>query len=245
MALSPLLAPVLDLLVPHRCVTCGARAEPPWCTGCARAAAARSIDPATSCPACAGPGGRHACWDGDPPVTSLVARYRYGGPVADAVVAGKTRGVRAVWEPLGGELARRLGQAAGTDVGAVTWVPAPAGRRRQRGFDQSQLLARAVGLWLGCPAVRLLEAHPGLPDRGRADAPDRAVLTVGAYRPRAGIAPPARVLLVDDVLTTGSTLRAATDALRAAGVEHVHGAVVARAGTHQLVGRAGQPARHR
>ena len=99
---------------------------------------------------------------------------------------------------------------------------APA-RRRARGYDQSELLARAVARRLAVPARPLLRRRPGRPQTGL----DRAGRSAGpgydALRPATG-----RVLLVDDVSTTGATLRAAVDALRCAGAVDVAAAVVAR-----------------
>ena len=106
----------------------------------------------------------------------------------------------------------------------VTWAPTGLQRRRQRGFDQAELLARAVArrALLGC--VPLLARLPGPPQVGR---------TAGERRRHPGFrvtgsVPPA-VLVVDDVATTGATLVAAARALRLAGALEVHGLVVAQA----------------
>ena len=106
----------------------------------------------------------------------------------------------------------------------VTWAPTSPRRRRQRGFDQAELLARAVGRRAGLPVRRLLSADRAPPRQGARRGSDGS--TPGSS-PR-GVAP-AAVLLIDDVATTGATLSAAARALRRAGAEVVHGLVVARA----------------
>lgn len=107
----------------------------------------------------------------------------------------------------------------------VTWAPTGAQRRRQRGFDQAELLARAVARRRGLRCVSLLRRLPGPPQAGRSRS-DRRTNPAFVIR---GAAPDV-VLLVDDVVTTGATLTSAARALRAAGTAEVHGLVVARAG---------------
>jgi predicted amidophosphoribosyltransferase len=97
----------------------------------------------------------------------------------------------------------------------VTWAPTSAERRRERGFDQAELLARAVGRRLRLPVKGLLERRPGAPQTGR-NATDRHLGPRFTTKP----SPPA-VLLVDDVVTTGATLAAAASALRLGGANRV------------------------
>lgn len=163
------------------------------------------------------------------------AAFRYTGPVAAAVVAGKVRGAAAVWAPLG----RLLGEvvaAAADPPDAVTWVPTDPRRRRRRGLDHAELLARAVGARIGRPAVGMLRARPGRPDQASRPVARRAAVYPGAF---VALGPcPGRLLLVDDVLTSGGTARAAASALRCGGASGVHLAVLARAGDHRLAGAA-------
>lgn len=168
-----------------------------------------------------------------PLVTSTTAAFHYRELVAETIVTAKVRGASAAWEPLGA----LLGEAVTLDLSeldAIAHVPTEPGRRRRRGFDHAHLLARGVSRVLATPAVTLLSARRGAPDQGGRGLAVRGCLpadTFVAHRPLHG----ARLLLVDDVLTTGATAAVAARALRAAGAETVHLAVLARAGRHRLV----------
>lgn len=107
---------------------------------------------------------------------------------------------------------------------AVTWAPTTVERRRTRGFDQAEQLARRVARRLDLPALRLLDRQPGPPQTGRTHAERRSSgphfrATTGPRRR----APPGPLLLVDDVVTTGTTLAAAASALSSAGFGPVIG----------------------
>jgi ComF family protein len=107
----------------------------------------------------------------------------------------------------------------------VTWAPTSDARRQKRGFDQAHLLARSVARRLGLPCAPLLRRLPGDPQTGRTSSERWAgpKFTVARAAPV-----PARVLLVDDVITTGATLSAAARALREGGAAVVWGGAGAR-----------------
>lgn len=115
----------------------------------------------------------------------------------------------------------------------VTWVPTTSARRRQRGFDQAELLARAVGRRLRLPCVGLLRRGDGPPQTGRSLEVRRLGPVLTARR-----AVPNRVLVVDDVVTSGSTVAAAARALRGAGASCVHVVAAARTPPRRSSGRS-------
>jgi len=147
----------------------------------------------------------------------------FTGRVRDVLLGFKYRNRRPVARHLAGLLVNRVARS-GVAVDVVTWAPTSASRRRERGFDQAELVARHVARQLGVPCRRLLERTSGAAAQtGRSRL---ARLAGPAFRahPRT---PCGRVLVVDDVVTTGSTLRAAAEALRTAGAAAVTCAAVA------------------
>ena len=105
----------------------------------------------------------------------------------------------------------------------LTWAPTTDLRRRQRGFDHAELLATAIAGALGQPLERLLRRDPGPPQTGLTPAQRRAnppVFTAFGH-------PGGCVVVVDDVVTTGTTLSAAGAKLRDAGATSVIGLVAA------------------
>ena len=154
-------------------------------------------------------------------LAGLVVLFDYQGPDRDVILGLKhTRGVGAV-PALADRLAGALRGQPWPIPAVVTWVPTTAARRRDRGYDQSLLLAKAVARRLGLPCRRLLRRR-GHPQEGRDAVARRSGPQLSADRAVAG-----SVLLIDDVVTTGATLAAAAAALRAAGVAEVYAAALA------------------
>ncbi|MDX1658071.1 MAG: double zinc ribbon domain-containing protein [Nitriliruptorales bacterium] len=230
--------PLLDLLAPRRCLHCGAPHHVPWCPSCQRLVDRyRLTEP---CQRCGRPQGEtsHRCWPETYPVVSSTVLYRYRSLVADGIVAAKLRGASSAWGPLGRLIADEM-LSAPAAVDAVTSVPTEPRRRRLRGFDHAELLAVGLASGVGLPYVRTLRARRGAPDRGASVHAARA-LPPDVFLPIRRL-PRARLLLVDDVLTTGTTAAAAMFALAAAGAEVTALAFVARAGAHDLDGHRDLP----
>jgi predicted amidophosphoribosyltransferase len=181
---------------------------PVWCIGCG--------EPGTGlCAGCAGSARSRGLTLDD---LTVRAAGEYGGVLRDAILALK-RGERAYLDPLAALLAPLV--PPGTSL-----VPVTTTRRRAaaRGFDQARELARRAAVLRAGVAVDVLEkrgaAQRGLGRGDRLDARGRFFL-------RPGVAVPPRALLLDDVLTTGATLRDAARVLAAAGCCVLGAAVVA------------------
>ena len=155
------------------------------------------------------------------PLTGLWAVFAYTGAGRELLARLKYRNQRSCVRWLASAMALAL--PSGLVVDAVTWAPTSSRRRRKRGFDQAELLARALSRETGVPVVNLLKRvdEAGQTGRNRSQR-FRAPIFV-ARRP-----PPRAVLVVDDVITTGATLQSAAQSLLGAGAVGVD-AVVAGA----------------
>lgn len=220
-------AVVLEALLPQRCLVCGrfgaslhveclARlpvAGGERCIRCWRPGAG------TWCERCASGGPQVPAFDG------LRAPFRFEGDARRAILEAKFRGVTAHLPVL----ARVAASVVPAEWGliAVTGVPLTGARQRRRGYNQSAIAARAVAEALGVPyRPRLLERVRETPPQASLSAERRATNVDGVFRAR-GV-PPERVLVVDDVTTTGATLASAAATLKAAGAARVYGLALAR-----------------
>jgi competence protein ComFC len=161
----------------------------------------------------------------------------YKGSIVPAIMLLKFERV----EPLGRWFAARLLQVAQREaISADVVVPVPLHRQRQRerGYNQAELVAKPLARKLGLPyrAVLLTRTKPR-PDKHILSLEERWDSVRGAFATRPGSkVDNLRVLLVDDVMTTGATLDACAKALRGAGAKSVIGLTVARAARHPAVG---------
>jgi predicted amidophosphoribosyltransferase len=208
------------LLRPPDCLACGAPDSWPCCAACLP-------------PEPAGPGPWRLAAD---PTVTLWALGLYGDGLRAAIVVGKFRGQAAALHSLGRRLGAAVG-AAGIGADLVTWIAARPARGLPR--DHAEQIATGVAAGLDVPLVGLLAPAAGR-DLGRARRDTRG---------RAAVRPPprgrrslagGRVLVVDDVATTGRTLAGAAGVLRQAGAGAVEAAVLAAAST--AFGPAGRSA---
>jgi len=145
----------------------------------------------------------------------------FDGPLRTAIHAFKYGGLRALSAILG-EILYDCWETEPWPVDAIVPVPLHSARLRQRGYNQSALLARELARYTGLPVVdrALLRVHPTLPQVDL-DAAQRAANVQGAFRCQDASLSGKRILLLDDVRTTGATLRACAQALSDGGIAGV------------------------
>jgi ComF family protein len=199
---------VLDLLLPRRCVVCGAartllcsgcrgtlpRLTPPLCARCG----APTVWPVERCRECAG---RRLAF------AHARAATEYDASVRRLVRSWKERGLRSLGAAAALVIVERLPRP---DADVVTFVPPDGGRRLERGFHPAEQLARAVASAWGLPCESLLTRAGGTRQRGLSRAERRRNVAHAFSGDAAG----RRVVLVDDVYTTGATAHAAARSLR-------------------------------
>jgi len=209
---------LLDLLYPPKCPFCGRileRGEEGWCASCQDKLPwtgpddAKAVD---SCGACLSP-----LWYRDGARDGM-HRYKFGGGQGHAELFGQL-------------MAQCLQDRWDRPADLVTWVPLHPKRRRKRGYDQAELLARRVGGLTGLTVESTLEKTrtTAVQSQTGEDAARRANVQ-GAYCALPNLDLTGKcVVLVDDVCTSGATLAECAAALRQAGAKSVVGLTFARA----------------
>ncbi|MFS8479103.1 MAG: phosphoribosyltransferase family protein [Micromonosporaceae bacterium] len=241
-ALRETVSDLAALVLPVTCPGCGRDVSPPsarFCPACAGVLAAAVPGPVSPSPVPAGM----------PPCAALAP---YDGVLREAILAYKERGRHDLARPLAGLLAAVV--SAGSDRAAplvLVPVPATASAARERfGDHMARLAGHAVRTLrtAGWSAVvsRPLRALPR-PDSATLDTAGRARAAADAFRVRARAVPAlrraaaagARVVVVDDIVTTGATLAAVARALAAAGVPVARAAVLAATQRRLAAGQGG------
>jgi len=208
---------LLNLLFPPKCVLCGKlleKTETDFCTAC-------RVDS----PVC----------DKNklkiPFLDSWVAVWYYKGYIRDSLHRIKFRKMRHYADAYGKVLAMKLLQEYPEGFDVLTWVPVSAMRRFTRGYDQVELIARAVGRELDmAPLATLEKVRNNRPQSRIPGQARRKANVLGVYR----IVDPAlvegkRVLILDDIITTGATAGECARVLLTAGAKQVHCGCVAAA----------------
>lgn len=207
---------LLDLLMPPACAGCG-RSGSLLCDRCVVALAPpfRAEDRFVA------PDAGVALGDA---LVLAQSVFAYAGPMRRALAALKYSGAS--------RLAPMLARAATPSLrtllaisGPAALVPVPvhAERRRERGYNQAELIARALG-----PSHAILERVRPTTKQHRLDRSARLANMRGAFRVASNASVPSVAVLVDDIITTTATLEACASVLREAGVEAVYGFAVAR-----------------
>lgn len=192
---------IAAILAPDDCLECG-REGSIWCDGClASAPQAKAV--------------------AQPHLDGLSAGTVFGGMAKEVIHALKYERRQSGAVPLARLIERALPHV---DFDAVTAVPGSPARLRARGYSQAELIARELAGRLGLPFERLLVrlssgSQVGFSRRQRQESVRDAFAALRAS---------GRILLVDDVMTTGATLSECAKVLKEAGAETVWGVVAAR-----------------
>ena len=208
---------LLNLLFPEKCLLCRkvlARNELDLCLAC-RADSPEYPDKRGKLPF----------------LDSYTAIWYYEGPVRASLLRYKFRGCRSYAEGYGRLLAMKLLGCDRADFDVITWVPISPLRKFRRGYDQSQLLAQAVSRQIQIPAVPLLrKVRHNRPQSGISGDAHRRANVLGVYALNRKFQPAGkRILLLDDIVTTGATAGECARVLLTAGAKEVHLAAVAKA----------------
>ena len=206
---------------------------PPKCVLCARLLEKNETDLCRKCrvdsPECAGLHKNFSFLD------SWAAVWYYEGNIRESLIRYKFRRARHYAPAYGRFLAMRLQQEYPDGFDVLTWVPISRMRRFTRGYDQVELLAQAVGQELGMvPVSTLKKIRHNRPQSGITGQAKRRANVLGVYR---AVSPQEvagkRVLLLDDIITTGATAGECARVLLTAGAKEVHCGCVAAARHHE------------
>lgn len=203
-----------DALMPLRCVFCGDRSQATEryiCTGCHADLPWRDTF-TTPAP---------------PGLETELAPLDYAFPIDAALKAYKFRR-RLFYAPAFAQLLIEASGPLPADIDAVLPVPLHWRRRWWRGFNQAYEIAKPLARHLSLPMVAGVVRRRPTPTQSGLDAAQRARNLAGAFAVRRTL-PQAHVLIVDDVITTGTTVQRLAAVLRFAGVKRVSAAAVARA----------------
>ena len=162
---------------------------------------------------------------------SWVAIWYYKGYIRSSILRYKFRRARHYAHGYGRLLAMKLQEEYPDGFDLLTWVPISPLRKLLRGYDQVELLARAVGRELGMEPERCLrKIRHNRPQAGISGAAERRANVLGVYRMAKGAdVRGKRILLLDDVITTGATAGECARVLLTAGAREVHLGCIAAA----------------
>jgi len=237
----------LDVVAPSLCAACGAVAPGRWCATCRPTLGRRGAgELGLVCARCGASTTGERCTEDHAPLRGLawhVAPWAYAGAggavVRRAKFDGDATAMRCMARALGDALSAKLRRDGPRRVVLVP-VPVHRSRRAERGFDQAERLVHALvqaldrgrgrprAAWRGEVARALVRVRATRP-QGDPRVTDRAANVAGAFAVRRFASWDRRVaVLIDDVLTSGHTLRECARVLRASGVRTVAAATVAR-----------------
>ena len=197
---------LLDLLFPPKCAFCGEHGVHGVCANCEKAL-----------PWCDTPLHERTG------IGTCLAPLRYEDAVRESLLRFKFRGGRGNAEGYGKILSQCVAEHFGGEFDLVTYVPVSERRRRERGYDQTLLLARDTCRAWDISPVTILRKTRHTPAQSTLKTPEeRKANVLGVYEAvNTDKITDARILLMDDILTTGATLRECVRVLRDAGARSV------------------------
>ena len=216
-----LLKRISAVIFPEKCVLCGKileKREHDLCDAC--------IVNAPECP---------VLRDRYPFIDRWTAVWYYEDAVRHSLLKYKFYGKRHYAQVYGRRLAEKLRAEERADFDVLTWIPVSAKRLRKRGFDQVELLAKSLGQELGTvPVACLKKTRNNQPQSGIVGQAERRANVLGAYElVNPGTISGKRVLLLDDIITTGATAGECARVLKTGGAKEVQLAVIAAARQHK------------
>jgi ComF family protein len=220
---------LIDFLFPPRCVGCGS--EGSFICACCEASLPRLAYPI--CPTCSKPLAREDscphCRAWRPETDGIRSPFAFDGVVRQAIYQFKYGHFKALAAPLGQMLDGYLDEEP-LEADVLVPVPLHSSRLQERGYNQSALLAAELGRRSGLPVVGdcLVRLRHTKPQVKTAGAVERQRNLAGAFGCRDGRLAGKRILLIDDVCTTGATLSSCARALRVAGASLIWGLALAR-----------------
>ncbi|MCW3488644.1 ComF family protein [Dethiobacter alkaliphilus] len=229
-----LLTPLLDLLFPPRCIFCRSRNQLENAIGTVCDSCLEEVsDPQNCCRRCAYPPagqaeGCSACGDRSFSFSAACSVSLYRGKLKKAIHKYKYKGGKDLAGPLGQLVSRQVRRSQWPALEAVVPVPLHPDKLLERGYDQALLLAQVIGAELELPVKKSLIRTISTDSQTKLGAAQRWNNVAGAFDTDPDIELPKRVLLVDDLLTTGATAHFAGQTLIKAGVGEVYVAVVGR-----------------
>lgn len=164
-------------------------------------------------------------------IPRVISPLRYEALVREALLRYKFRAAPARGRVYGRMIARELADLGYTNFDCVTWVPLSRRRLHRRGYDQARILAEEVAKALDKPCEKLLNKSRNVrPQSSLRSADARRANVSGCYTvPTTSRAEGKRLLLIDDIVTTGATLSECARMLMLAGAAEVTAATVASA----------------
>ena len=195
------------IIFPTRCPACG-RLAVPFCAECLSEAAAAPLPP--FCSECGGPYGAECCYGSLP----CYAAALHEGAARRFILALKYKNIRSLGEAIGKEMALRF-----PEVGADFLVPLPLHRGSARAYNQTELISRGISHLRGIAVAKnFLKWRVACGAQTLRNGEERSALSFASFEASKELSG-RRVILVDDVYTTGGTVRAASFALRLAGAD--------------------------